>query len=105
MSVAESAENQPLTSASASRNADRQSVKPASRAAVIADDQRQIEMDFVGQAGLEIESPTDEDVVQVELALGDLDQLEGEISGVKDAEGNVGEKVSVGQAVIGASCG
>ena len=72
---------------------------------MIADDQRQIEMDFVGQAGLEIESPTDEDVVQVELALGDLDQLEGEISGVKDAEGNVGEKVSVGQAVIGASCG
>jgi len=59
---------------------------------VIADDQRQIEMDFVGQTSLEIESPTDEDVVQVELALGDLDQLEGEVSGV--SEQVVGEIIS-----------
>jgi type IV secretion system protein VirD4 len=83
-------------SVSANRTADRQSVKPVSRAAVISDDQRQIEMDFVEQSSLEIESPTDKDVAQVELALGDLDQLEGEVSGLKDAEGNVGEKASVG---------
>ncbi len=68
---------QPRRSVLADRNADRQSVKPASRAAVITDDQRQIEMVFVGQTSLEIESPTDEDVAQVEMALGDLDQLEG----------------------------
>ena len=85
----------PRPSVSGNRYEDRQSVTPASRAAVIADDQRQIEMDFVGQTSLEIESPTDEDVAQVELALGDLDQLEGEVSSIEDAEGDVGEKVSV----------
>ena len=86
----------PRPSVSGNRYEDRQSVTPASRAAVIADDQRQIEMDFVGQTSLEIESPTDEDVAQVELALGDLDQLEGEVSSLKDAERDVGEKVRTG---------
>jgi type IV secretion system protein VirD4 len=85
----------PRPSVLANRNADRQSVPPASRATVIADDQRQIEMDFVVQTSLEIESPTDEDVAQVELALGDLDQLEGEVSRVKDAERGAGESVGV----------
>ena len=78
---------QPRPSVPANRNADRRSVTPASRAAAIADDQRQIEMDFVEQTNLEIESPTDENIAQVELALGDLDQLVEEVSGVKDAEG------------------
>ena len=83
-------------SVSASRSVDRQSVMPASRAAVIADDQRQIEMDFVGQNSLKIENPTDEDVVQVELALGDLDQLEGEVSSIEAADRGVGQSVVVG---------
>jgi type IV secretion system protein VirD4 len=86
---------EPRPSVFANGSVGRQSVTPASRAAVIADDQRQIEMDFVGQTTLEIESPTDEDVAQVELALGDLNQLEGEVSRVKDAERGAGESVGV----------
>ena len=96
LSEAADAAIQPLPSVPASGRVDRQSVTPASRAAVIADDQRQIEMDFVGQTSLEIESPTNEDVAQVELALGDLDQLEGEVSNIEDAEKGVRESVGVG---------
>lgn len=53
-----------------------------SRAAVIAEDQRQFEMDFGGQEALRVDEPTETDVAQVEGALGDLDRLEGEIAGV-----------------------
>jgi len=50
------------------------------RASVIAEDQRQFEMDFAGQAVLSIDAASADDVGQVEEALGDLDRLEEEIA-------------------------
>jgi type IV secretion system protein VirD4 len=47
------------------------------RAAVLADDQRQFEMDFGGPADLMVDTPSENAVEQVEDALGDLEQLEG----------------------------
>jgi len=51
-----------------------------SRAAVIADDQGQFEMDFGSQAELVVETPTEWDVAQVEGVLGELNKLEGKAS-------------------------
>ena len=51
------------------------------RAAVLADDQRQLEMEFGRQADLEVDAPTDKDVVQVRDAMSDLDRLEAEMFG------------------------
>lgn len=50
------------------------------RAAVLADDPRQFEMDFEAQATLSAEVASAADIALVEDALGDLDQFEGEIS-------------------------
>ena len=52
------------------------------RAAVIADDQRQFEMDFEGQAGLDVDKLNDGDVSEVQDALRELDRLEREITTV-----------------------
>ena len=60
--------------------AKRRRAQPQARAAVIADDRRQFEMDFDAPAQLELDSPSSEDVSQVELALSDLEQLEGEVT-------------------------
>ncbi|WP_226561701.1 type IV secretory system conjugative DNA transfer family protein [Salipiger thiooxidans] len=50
-------------------------------AAVLADDQRQFEMDFGGQTDLKLDSPSEDDVGQVQDALSDLERLEAEMSG------------------------
>ena len=60
------------------------------RAAVLGDDQRQIEMDFSFEAELKLDKPTEGDVVQVESALSDLDRLEGEIFGSEVSTGQAG---------------
>jgi type IV secretion system protein VirD4 len=51
------------------------------RAAVLADGQRQFEMDFGGNADLEFDDPGEDEVGRVQNALSDLERLEGEISG------------------------
>ena len=63
------------------------------RAAAIAEDQRQIELDFEGQALLGTKDPSDEDVEQVEEALSELDRLEGEISRSSKNKSEAGEMV------------
>ncbi len=70
--------------------------KPQVRAAVIADDQRQFEMDFDALAQLELDSPSSEDVSQVELALSDLEQLEGEVTKMAEGTNRASENVGVG---------
>ena len=50
------------------------------RAAVLADDHRQFEMDFEATNGLRVEALSADDAALVEDALGDLEQFEGEIS-------------------------
>ena len=50
------------------------------RAAVLSDDQQQLEMEFGRQAALTLEEPTERDVEKVEEALGDLDRLENDLS-------------------------
>ena len=64
------------------------------RAAVVADDQQQIEMDFGTRTELRLDDPTVDDLAQVEAALGDLDRLEGEISSSSGATKKAGEKLS-----------
>jgi type IV secretion system protein VirD4 len=54
------------------------------RAAVIADDQGQFEMDFEGRAELDIEAVSEDDVSVVQDALSELDQLEEEIAEVSE---------------------
>ena len=51
------------------------------RAAVIADDQRQFEMDFEGRAELDIEAVSEDDVSVFQDALSELEELEGELLG------------------------
>ncbi|MEM6275332.1 MAG: type IV secretory system conjugative DNA transfer family protein [Pseudomonadota bacterium] len=51
------------------------------RAAVIADDQRQFEMDFGAQAEFDVEAASEDDLAVVQDALSELDRLEGEIAG------------------------
>ncbi|WP_370373285.1 type IV secretory system conjugative DNA transfer family protein, partial [Henriciella pelagia] len=51
------------------------------RAAVIADDQGQFEMDFEGRAELDIEAVSEDDVSVVQDALSELEELEGELLG------------------------
>ncbi len=69
---------------------------PQGRAAVIANDQRQFEMDFDAQAHLEFDSPSEEDVSQVELALSDLEQLEGEVTKMAEGTDTASENARVG---------
>ncbi len=71
------------------------------RAAVIAEDQRQIEMDFEGPEALRIDDPTEADVAQFEDALGALDRLEGEIAGVSGSSEKPAERQVSGKAVVG----
>jgi type IV secretion system protein VirD4 len=54
------------------------------RAAVIADDQRQFEMDFEGVVELDAEVLSEDDLVGVQDALSELDRLEGEIAGASE---------------------
>ena len=54
------------------------------RAAVIADDQRQFEMDFDGLSELDPESLSEDDLGVVHDALTELDRLEGEIAGASE---------------------
>lgn len=58
---------------------------PQKRAAVIADYQRQFEMDFGRQTVLKVKGPSDKDITEVKDALSDLDVLEGEIGNVSVA--------------------
>ena len=51
------------------------------RAAVLAEDQRQFEMDFGDRESLQFDNPTEADSEQVEDALSALERLEGEIAG------------------------
>ena len=51
------------------------------RAAVLADDRRQFEMEFGRQEALEIDVPSEDDAVGVRDALKDLERLEGKIVG------------------------
>jgi type IV secretion system protein VirD4 len=74
MGIAEPSENPPA-------NHSPPTASPRARAAVIADDQRQFEMDFDGQTDLKLDSPSEDDVGQVQDALSDLERLEAEISG------------------------
>jgi len=64
--------------------------------AVVADERRQMEMDFVGQAELALDSPTADDVVQIDKALSDLDRLEGEISITSDSTKKAGGRRHAG---------
>ena len=66
------------------------------RAAVIADDQRQFEMDFGGQAELSHENPSEDEVSQVERAVSDLERLEGEIAGSAPLANDTGERLGTG---------
>jgi type IV secretion system protein VirD4 len=71
------------------------------RAAVVAGEGRQMEMEFTPRAEILRETPSEDDVTQVELALGDLDQLEGEIArGVGTTE-TVGENQQTRQSADG----
>ncbi|WP_299628696.1 type IV secretory system conjugative DNA transfer family protein [uncultured Tateyamaria sp.] len=59
------------------------------RAAVIADDQRQFEMDFEGQVELDVEAASEDDLAVVQDALSELDRLEEEIAGASERAGRV----------------
>ena len=65
--------------------ADRAPERRRARAAAIADDQGQFEMDFDGLAELDPEALSGDDLVVVQDALSDLDRLEGEIAGVSES--------------------
>lgn len=67
-----------------------------SRAAVIAEDQLQFEMDFGGREALQFDSPTEADSEQVEDALSALDRLEGEIAGVSGSSEKPTERLVSG---------
>ncbi|NJO32556.1 MAG: hypothetical protein HC869_04900 [Rhodospirillales bacterium] len=54
------------------------------RAAVIADDQRQFEMDFGGPAEVDVGAASENDAAIVREALTELERLEGEIAGVPE---------------------
>ena len=66
------------------------------RAAVLADDQRQLEMEFGRQADLEVVAATEDDVVRVQDAVSDLERLEAEMSGSEPHVGEAGEKFGLG---------
>lgn len=73
-------------------DAGQKSDRRRARAAVLGEDQRQFEMDFEAQNELSMEPASADDAALVEDALGDLERLEGEISG---------ESVSIDRAVSG----
>lgn len=58
--------------------------------AIVAADARQIEMEFVGQVELRLDSPSQGDLFEINAALSDLDQLEGEVSRPSDTKEQVG---------------
>ena len=89
MGLTEPSENPPI-------NHNPPTVTPRARAAVIADDQRQFEMDFGGQAELSRENPSEDDVALVERAVSDLERLEGEIAGSAPLANDTGEKLGTG---------
>jgi type IV secretion system protein VirD4 len=66
------------------------------RAAVLADDQRQMEMEFGRQADLEVEAASENDVARVQDAVSDLERLEAEMSGSEANVSETGEKFGLG---------
>ena len=62
------------------------------RAAVIADDQRQFEMDFGADVGLKFDAPTETDLSEVQGVLSELDRLEGQIASDAEAGGKTSER-------------
>ncbi|KHQ49936.1 type IV secretory system conjugative DNA transfer family protein [Mameliella alba] len=66
------------------------------RAAVLADEQRQMEMDFGGQEALKLDDPNERDKEQIEWALSDLERLEGEMTSSAKPVGEAGEKLEAG---------
>jgi len=68
----------------------------AVHSATVAEDERQIEMDFGDHTELEINNPTEIDVSQVQEALGDLDRLEKEVSRAAELGIEMGEKLTSG---------
>ncbi len=77
MGIAERSENPPT-------NHSPPTVTPRARAAVIADGQRQFELDFEGLSAPDVDAPTGEELSIVQDALSELDRLEGEIAGVSE---------------------
>lgn len=67
-----------------------------SRAAVIAEDQRQFEMDFGDRESLQFDNPTEADSEQVEDALSALERLEGEIAVVSGSSEKPTERQVLG---------
>ena len=67
-----------------------------SRAAVLADDQPQLEMEFGRQADLEVDAPTENDVARVQDAVNDLERLEAEVAGSAPRVGEAGERFGLG---------
>jgi len=63
---------------------------------VIAEAQRQMEMDFASPVELTTDKPTEDDVSLVTTALGDLDKLEHELSSAEESTGSAGEKQRIG---------
>ena len=63
------------------------------RAAVLADDQQQMEMDFSGPSDLARSDPSGEDVAHLEKALSDLEQLAGDIARSPEAVAEQTEKL------------
>lgn len=49
--------------------------------AVVADERRQMEMDFAVQTGLALDNPGDQDLSEIEIALDNLDALAASIVG------------------------
>ncbi|OWV37832.1 type IV secretory system conjugative DNA transfer family protein [Mameliella alba] len=66
------------------------------RAAVLADEQRQMEMDFGGQEALKLDDPNERDKEQIERALSDLERLQGEMTSSAKLVGEAGEKLEAG---------
>jgi type IV secretion system protein VirD4 len=64
----------------------RKTVGRIARASVLADDQRQFEMDFSNQSDLSVDAPATSEVAQVEEALDDLDKLEEQMKDVAQTE-------------------
>ena len=68
----------------------------ARASAGLADDQRQMEMEFGRQADLEVEAASENDVARVQDAVSDLERLEAEMSGSEANVSETGEKFGLG---------
>lgn len=57
-----------------------------------ADQQRQIEMDLATQAELNLEAPTDGDVLELQNAMGDLEDLKNSLPNEMESDGELGPR-------------